>query len=88
MLCCETGGSSYGKWKLRSGDNESWAAPNFDDHDWLSVAGGVDWRRYDKAFTKPNATGWYRQKLTAPQFDNVTSTVMLSIGIVAGSSTV
>ena len=53
----------YGAWKLRAGDNASWAAADLDDAGWSTAAGGEDWRSYGAAFEAINATGWYRRAL-------------------------
>ena len=81
-------GIRYGQWKLRAGDNITYAAPSFPDDGWMSATGGSDWREYGKAFEAINATGWYRQHLVVPpSLANSTVNLTLSLGIVAGSST-
>ena len=59
-------GARYGPWKLKAGDNASWASPTYDDNGWMTAAGGTDWRAYGREFQAVNATGWYRQHLPAP----------------------
>jgi hypothetical protein len=79
-----------GDWKLRAGDNASWAEPGFDDFGWETARGGEDWRVHGPAFEAVNATGWYRQRLPAasiPAFmlRNTSHPLTLSLGIVAGA---
>ena len=58
-------GARYGQWRLKAGDNASWASPTLDDSGWQAAVGGMDWRAYGLEFQGVNATGWYRQHLPA-----------------------
>ena len=82
-------GARYGPWKLKAGDNASWASPTYDDNGWMTAAGGTDWRAYGREFQAVNATGWYRQHLPASSLPawmlNSTQPVTLSLGIIAGA---
>jgi beta-galactosidase len=72
---------------LQPGDNVSWANPSFPDTNWISAKGGDDWRLYGLPFQAINATGWYRQHVVVPDsLRNSTAPVLLSLGIIAGSS--
>ena len=79
----------YGPWKLKAGDNASWASPTLDDSGWINAEGGRDWRTYGAAFQAVNATGWYRQQLPPSALPrwmlNSTQPVTLSLGIIAGA---
>jgi beta-galactosidase len=75
----------YGSWKLQSGDDTAWARVDYDDSAWMEAQGGPDWREYGPAFARPNATGWYRQHFSVPDFMlNSTAVVTLSLGIISG----
>lgn len=84
-------GVRYGAWKLRAGDNATWAERDFDDNHWAPAKGGVDWRQYGDAFGVSGAIGWYRQHLSPPpawlsSVDPLTPVaVTLSLGVVAGA---
>ena len=84
-------GIRYGPWKVKAGDNASWSERDFDDREWQSAQGGVDWRQYGEAFARPGAVGWYRQHLSPPpawlaSVDPLAPvTVTLSLGVVAGA---
>ena len=77
----------YGNWRLRAGDNASWAAPSLDDSGWAAAKGGADWRSYGAAFAAVNQTGWYRQTLApVPGWMLRTARPLtLSLGIIAGA---
>ena len=79
----------YGSWKLKAGDNASWASPTLDDSSWTAAEGGMDWRSYGAPFAAVNATGWYRQHISAALLTKTLleakNPLTLSLGIIAGA---
>ena len=79
----------YGAWRFSTGDDAAWSAPGFDDSSWQRVKGGQDWRVHSN-YTARNATGWYRQHFSVPEFMINASAwnpnqLLASLGIISGS---
>ncbi|MEO0895752.1 MAG: beta galactosidase jelly roll domain-containing protein [Bacteroidota bacterium] len=54
-----------GSWAFTIGDNMDWAAPEFDDSDWESMAVPGQWEK--NGFEGYDGYGWYRLKFSAKQ---------------------
>ena len=74
----------FSRWNEANGSDAEWSEPTFDDSNWQSVRGGVDWR-VASGYNDTNATGWYRQKVTVPDNFLNSSGLVLSLGVIAGA---
>jgi len=52
------------KWKFNTGDNSSWAWPEYDDSGWSSIEGGKTWE--SQGYDIYDGFAWYRQKVVIP----------------------
>jgi hypothetical protein len=52
--------------KFQFGDNQDWAAPNYNDNDWAT-------QQLGKSFTKDSSYAWYRIKIVIPSTLKTTS---------------
>lgn len=85
-------GPRYGMWQFSpwheaNGSDAGWSDPSFNDSKWQAVRGGVDWR-VSSGYNDTNATGWYRQKVTVPDYFLNASGLVLSLGVIAGADEV
>ena len=52
------------EWKFKTGDDPSWASPDFDDSGWEILETGTDWEL--QGYDSYDGFAWYRQKVTIP----------------------
>ena len=52
-------------WVMQTGDNHTWAAPDFDDSDWQPIEVGTPWEK--TGYADYDGYAWYRLKLEIPQ---------------------
>ena len=52
------------KWKFNTGDNSSWAWPEYDDSGWATIEGGTTWE--SQGYDNYDGFAWYRQKVVIP----------------------
>jgi cephalosporin-C deacetylase len=53
------------EWKFNTGDNSSWAWPQFDDSGWVTIEAGTNWE--NQGFDNYDGFAWYRQELFIPE---------------------
>lgn len=53
------------EWKFKTGDNASWAWPEFDDSTWETIEAGTDWE--NQGHGTYDGFAWYRQKVFIPE---------------------
>lgn len=53
------------EWKFKTGDNSSWAWPEYDDSDWETIEAGTDWE--NQGYGTYDGFAWYRQKVFIPE---------------------
>ncbi len=51
-------------WKFKTGDDAAWAAPEFNDSDWISIKAGILWE--NQGFPAYDGFAWYRAKAVVP----------------------
>lgn len=51
-------------WKFATGDNSSFASPDFDDSKWSAIMSGDKWE--DQGYLTYDGYAWYRQTVTIP----------------------
>jgi len=52
------------EWKFNTGDNSSWAWPEYDDSGWETIEAGTDWE--NQGHGTYDGFAWYRQKVLIP----------------------
>ena len=52
------------EWKFKTGDDQAWAKPDFDDSGWEILEAGSDWEL--QGYDSYDGYAWYRQKVTIP----------------------
>ncbi len=52
------------EWKFKTGDNSSWAWPEYDDSAWETIKAGIDWE--NQGYGTYDGFAWYRQKIFIP----------------------
>ena len=53
------------EWKFKTGDNSSWAWPEYDDSAWETIKAGIDWE--NQGYGTFDGFAWYRQKVFIPE---------------------
>jgi len=53
------------EWKFNTGDNSSWAWPEYDDSNWRTIDVGTVWE--NQGFGTYDGFAWYRQKVIIPE---------------------
>jgi cephalosporin-C deacetylase len=53
------------EWKFQTGDNSSWAWPQFDDSRWGTIEAGTDWE--NQGYGTYDGFAWYRQTVLIPE---------------------
>ena len=53
------------EWKFQTGDNSSWAWPQFDDSQWGTIEAGTDWE--NQGYGTYDGFAWYRQRVVIPE---------------------
>jgi len=53
------------EWKFNTGDNSSWAWPEYDDSSWETIEAGTDWE--NQGHGTYDGFAWYRQKVFIPE---------------------
>ena len=53
------------KWKFNTGDNASWAWPQYDDSGWSTIEGGISWE--NQGYDDYDGFAWYRQEVFIPE---------------------
>ena len=66
------------KWKFKTGDNSSWAWPEYDDSGWSIILGGSTWE--SQGYDNYDGFAWYRQEVFMPE--NLKKSAIMNGGLI------